>query len=163
MGKAIVRSLLWIAAASGVVAKGAEPRLERIRIYGHEIKIEIVESDADRSRGLMYRTSLPKDQGMLFVFPATQPLTFWMKNTKIPLSIGFFSESLKLVDVKEMEPESFVEKELPRYSSRVPATLALEMNKDWFKNNKVPLGARIEFLNTPRSERLRELQKAAKH
>ncbi len=161
MGKAFVIGVLYILTC-GSLASAAEPRLYRIRLSGHELKVEIVESDADRSRGLMFRTMLPENQGMLFVFPATQPLTFWMKNTKIPLSIGFFSESLKLVDIKEMEPESLVAKELPRYSSRIPATLALEVNKGWFKKKGIAPGARIEFIDSPRSERLTDLIKGAK-
>jgi len=143
-------------------AFSAEPRLSKIRIRGHELLVEVVESDEDRSRGLMFRESLPASQGMLFVFSNQQTLTFWMKNTKIPLSIGFFSNDLTLIDVQDMAPESLVARELPRYSSRAPATLALEVNQGWFDKNKIRLGSRIEFINPPKSARLRELIKGAK-
>ena len=55
------------------------------------LHLEVAASDADRERGLMYRTSLPANTGMLFVFGSDGPVDFWMKNTLIPLDMVFIA------------------------------------------------------------------------
>ena len=117
-------------------------------LEGKVIQVEVANTNETRARGLMYRRSLPKDQGMLFVFPSTQPLSFWMKNTYIPLSIGFFNAERQLLEVQEMQPESVVLKQPSKtYKSRLPAKYALEMNKGWFSKNKIKPGVKFEYLD----------------
>mgnify|MGYP000548106965 CR=1 FL=1 len=60
-----------------------------LTIDGHSVSAEIAANDADRQQGLMFRDRLPKDSGMLFVYPETKVRGFWMKDTRIPLSIAF--------------------------------------------------------------------------
>ncbi|MGE0762891.1 MAG: DUF192 domain-containing protein [Bdellovibrionales bacterium] len=110
-----------------------------------ELQVEMADTAEARSQGLMYRRTMPFNQGMLFVFGMEQSLTFWMKNTYMPLSIGFFNSQLELVDIQDMQPESMLVKELPRYTSRKPARLALEMNQGWFAKNKIAVGAKLRF------------------
>ena len=121
--------------------------LQRLKIGHKVIQAEIADTEEKRKRGLMYRKSLPKDQGMLFVFPSSEPLSFWMKNTYIPLSIGFFNSKKELLEVQEMQPESILLKEPRRtYKSRLPAKYALEMNKGWFSKNKIKPGVKFKYL-----------------
>jgi uncharacterized membrane protein (UPF0127 family) len=68
------------------------------------IKVEVAQSAEQRSRGLMFRDSLPADSGMVFLFFEPSRGGFWMKNTRIPLSIAFFGESGKILDILDMEP-----------------------------------------------------------
>jgi uncharacterized protein len=68
------------------------------------IKVEVAQSAEQRSRGLMFRESLPADSGMVFLFFERSRGGFWMKNTRIPLSIAFFGESGKILDILDMEP-----------------------------------------------------------
>lgn len=104
----------------------------------------VADDDAKRAEGLMYVTQLPADTGMLFIFDNEQPLSFWMKNTLIPLSIGFLDSKGVLVDVQEMTPaQSMVQVTVPTYHSRKPARFALEMNKGWFKQHKISTGAKL--------------------
>jgi uncharacterized membrane protein (UPF0127 family) len=104
----------------------------------------VADSDPKRAEGLMYVTKLPDDTGMLFVFDREQPLSFWMKNTLIPLSIGFLDTKGTLVDIQEMEPaKSMVQVDVPTYHSRKPARFALEMSKGWFAKRKVAVGAKL--------------------
>ncbi len=59
------------------------------KLGGTDAAIEVADNGAERENGLMRRTSMPEDHGMLFVYPEPKLLSFWMKNTAIPLSIAF--------------------------------------------------------------------------
>lgn len=110
-----------------------------------EIQIEVADTDQKRAQGLMHRKVLQPDQGMIFVFGSEQTLSFWMKNTFIPLAIGFFDSKMKLVDIQEMSPQSLIDQNVPSYTSRSPARFALEMNQGWFQKNNVKIGSRLLF------------------
>ena len=62
---------------------------EAILPNGTKIQLEVAQTPKQQEIGLMYRTSLPDNQGMLFKFPSAQPVKFWMKNTLIPLDMVF--------------------------------------------------------------------------
>ena len=111
-----------------------------VTIKSKTVKVEIADSEEARSKGLMYRDILDADSGMLFIFPQEDIRHFWMKNTSIPLSIAFIAESGIIVDIKNMRPYS--EADVP---SAGPAKYALEVNKDWFKNNNIVAGDRAVF------------------
>ena len=63
------------------------------------LNVELADTPAERARGLMFRQSLGESEGMLFVFEKPETPSFWMKNTKIPLSIAFFDEDKKLINI----------------------------------------------------------------
>jgi len=121
---------------------------EKFKIGGQAIEAYVADTDANRSEGLMNVTKLPENTGMLFVFDGQQTLSFWMKNTLIPLAIGFIDNKGTLVDIQEMIPASPVQLQVPTYQSRKPATYALEMNKGWFTRRKVKIGAKLSPLPT---------------
>lgn len=118
---------------------GGRP-LASLDVAGHEVRVEIADDDEERKRGLMHRDSLPEDQGMLFVYPEEQTLSFYMRNTPIPLDIAFIDERGYIVDVQQMEPHT---EELHRSSQ--PALYALEMNRGWFEAHGVEEGDRVRF------------------
>lgn len=121
---------------------------EKIKLGGKVINVEIAESEEQSQRGLMFRTGLPADEGMLFLFPSEQPRTFWMKNTFIPLTIGYFDRTQTLVDLQDMQPvKSEMDSSPSTYPSARPAQFALEMTKGWYQKNGIKVGARFEFLN----------------
>ena len=123
-----------------------------IKLADQIIKIDIAENDKQRSHGLMFREKLGPNEGMLFIFEDEQILSFWMKNTLIDLSIGFFDKNRTLVDVKEMKAVvSVMETNLPSHQSKSLAKYALEMNKEWFTKNKIKLGSRFDFVKKPKS------------
>lgn len=68
------------------------------------VDVEVAETDEQRQYGLMNRESLPRDQGMVFVFFRDTKGPFWMKNTLIPLSIAFFDLNGKILKILDMEP-----------------------------------------------------------
>jgi uncharacterized membrane protein (UPF0127 family) len=98
-----------------------------VELAGHRYTVEIAADDASRTRGLMDRTEMAPDHGMLFVFEDDAPRAFWMKNTKIPLDMLFFDGDRKLVSIQHRVPPC-VSDPCPGYSSGAPARYVLELN-----------------------------------
>lgn len=117
------------------------PALPVIKINGVPLNVEIVQDPEARQKGLMNRDSLPEKQGMLFVFEAPQMLSFWMRNTFIPLDIAFIDENRRIVDIQHMEPLD----ETKQYISPRPALYALEVNAGWFAKHAIKPGDEVEF------------------
>ena len=107
-----------------------------------EVQVEIADTDPERQRGLMGRTALPEDQGMLFVFGGEQELSFWMKNTLIPLSIAYIDSQGRIVDIQDMKP---LDDDPPHYVSAEPARYALEVNQGFFEERGVEVGDSAEL------------------
>jgi uncharacterized protein len=105
-----------------------------------EVRVEVADDTVSRTRGLMERTELAEDAGMLFVFEEEQQLSFWMKNTLIPLSIAYISSEGEIIDIQDMEPLD----ETPHPSAR-PAQYALEVNQGFFEERGVRVGDRVEL------------------
>ena len=113
----------------------------KLEIAGKVVDVEIADTSEKREHGLMDRKNLKPDTGMLFIFDQPQFLAFWMKNTKIPLSIGFFNKDKKLINALEMVPEpNTPDERLKRYPSEQAAQYALEMSVGWFNKNKITAG-----------------------
>ena len=106
-----------------------------LTIKGKKIQVEVVRTEQEKARGLMFRDKLGPDEGMLFVYEKEEFLTFWMKNTPLPLSIAFIDKKGKIVDIQDMEPFS-----LRTHTSARPARYALEMNRNWFQKNGIKVG-----------------------
>ncbi len=94
-----------------------------------EFDCEVADTQSERALGLMNRESLPADEGMLFLFDEPANLTFWMKNTLIPLDIIFIDENGQVINIEQALPEPGVpDNELTRYSSGRPAEWVVELN-----------------------------------
>ena len=113
----------------------------------YEIKInstishaEVAFTQKDRTIGLMFRDKLDNDHGMLFIYPQEQNLSFWMKNTKIPLSIAFINSNGTITQIEPMAPYS-----LTSHTSKVKVRFALEMEEDWFRKNGITVGSKVDF------------------
>jgi uncharacterized membrane protein (UPF0127 family) len=117
------------------------------QIFIDKIKLtaEIADTPDKSAKGLMFRKKMPDNHGMLFIFPDEQQRSFWMKNTFLPLSIGYFSKEKTLIDIQDMEPVKS-EMEQPKiYPSSSPAKYALEVNQGWFKKNGIKIGAKLKY------------------
>lgn len=106
------------------------------------LQVEVADTAAARAQGLMHRTRLPEDAGMLFIFEETGHWGFWMKNTLIPLSIAFIGPDWRIVDIVDMavaaDPK---EGPFPIYQSQKPFKYALEVNQGFFKRKGLGIGA----------------------
>ena len=140
------------------LARAEGPVFEKtdMKIGSATVHVGIADTDEKRAHGLMFVKSLGADEGMIFVFEREEPLSFWMKNTVIPLSIGFFDHRGILVDVQEMTPPaSVMVTNPPIYPSAAPATFALEMNAGWFTKKGLKKGARLQLAGATKSALLK--------
>lgn len=112
-----------------------------LEIGSKKIVVEVASSQRARIRGLMERTDLEDDQGMLFIFPEPEILSFWMKNTPTPLSIAFFDANKKLIQIENMPVNT--DEYPPSYQSLIPCLYALEMKMGWFEKNKITPGMKF--------------------
>ncbi|MCQ4313641.1 DUF192 domain-containing protein [Pseudomonas stutzeri] len=117
---------------------GAEPLLD-LRVGDTRLQAEYARSPAERERGLMERTELSADRGMLFRFDDFRRHCLWMKNTPLPLSAAFMDEQGRIVDVIDLEPLSTAIR-----CSREPARYALEMNQGWFRQHRQGVGDQVK-------------------
>ena len=111
----------------------------QLELGGHILNVELAETETKQLKGLMQRSELPEGSGMLFVYDHPKVLTFWMKDTHIPLSIGFFDEEKRLINTQEMAPD----KEFPLYKSKRAAKYALELPKGWFHRHNIQPGTKF--------------------
>ncbi len=110
-----------------------------------ELGVEIAITPQEKNKGLMFRETLEKNTGMLFVFESEQTLNFWMKNTYIPLSIAYINKGCVIVDIQDMQPSTKDKNILKSYPSAKPSQYALEVNQGWFTNNKIKVGDKLIF------------------
>ncbi|MBV8641430.1 MAG: DUF192 domain-containing protein, partial [Verrucomicrobia bacterium] len=101
---------------------------------------EVADSPQASENGLMFRDSLAEDHGMLFVFERPKTASFWMRNTKIPLSIAYIDSMGKILEIKSLKPLD--ETAVPSGSDRV--AFALEVNQGWFGRHGISPGAQID-------------------
>lgn len=113
--------------ASCASASSPSQRAAVVALHGQRFSVELATDDAQRQHGLMNRTSLPADHGMLFVFPRTGPQAFWMKNTLIPLDILYFNAGRRLVSMQLDVPPCTADP-CPVYPSDAPARYVLELS-----------------------------------
>ena len=126
-----------------LLACGAATHLptQRLEVGKHTVVAEIADEPQERSSGLMYRKSLGKDAGMLFVYANSASRSFWMKNTSIPLSIAFVSADGSIVNIEQMKPH-----DLNSTLSATEVPYALEMQRGWFESRGIVPGTTIKGL-----------------
>jgi uncharacterized protein len=116
----------------------------QVKISGHALRVEIATTDAQRSRGLMHRDKLAKNDGMLFVFDDPGYHAMWMKNTLIPLSVAFVDGEGRILNILDMEPHT-----LDPNVAAGPARYAIETNKGWFAQRRIKAGDLVTGLPKP--------------
>lgn len=114
--------------------------LYEIKIGDKSIHVEVAATQKKRTLGLMFRDKLEEDHGMLFIYPQEQHLSFWMKNTKIPLSIAFINSNGEITQIESMTPYSLI-----NHASKDRVRYALEMEDGWFRKNGVKGGSKVRF------------------
>jgi len=143
-GWALAVALLVTACPHDEHAAGAPPRTVRdwftITVGGRTVRMQLAVSALEMQRGLMERRDLGADEGMLFVYERPTRMSFWMRDTPLPLDIGFFDSLGELKEIYALFP--YDETEVHSRSGELQ--LALEMNQGWYRANGVKPGARID-------------------
>ncbi len=105
------------------------------------IRVQLAIAQGERQHGLMQRHDLGENDGMLFLFEHPQRMSFWMENTPLALSIGYFTSNGMLMEIYLMEP--YDRTSVP--SERRDLQFALEMKQGWFRHKNVKPGARLNL------------------
>jgi uncharacterized membrane protein (UPF0127 family) len=113
-----------------------------LRLGEFKVKAEVASTVIDQETGLMFRTRMDENNGMIFVFPDSTLRAFWMRNTYLPLSVAFFDAHGVLLNVEDMQPQT----DTPHWSSGL-AKYALEMNQGWFQKRGIVAGVKVEGLD----------------
>ncbi len=128
--------LLWALTGAAM----AQQRLPTMELTAgiHRIEAEVAATPEQRQTGLMHRTAMPMQHGMLFVFTEAQRHCMWMRNTLLPLSVAFLDERGAIINVEDMQPQTE-----NNHCAAKDARYALEMNIGWFKSRGLGPGALI--------------------
>ena len=139
--------VLLVALGAGCARKGeyesypVSSGLHPLQLGDLELQVELAHTAQARRQGLMYRTTLPEDQGMLFVYPTPRILSFWMRNTFLPLSIAFLDEDGTIINIEKLQPLQ----DYPGAVSLKPARYALEVRQGLFETHGIHPGLKIEL------------------
>lgn len=115
---------------NNAVAQFSESKI--LHINNKSLEVEIAKTSESRQKGLMHRTSLNENSGMLFIFDQPNTYCMWMKNTLIPLSVAFIDSDGYIINIENMQPLS-----LENSCAKRPAKYAIEVNINWFEKNNI--------------------------
>ena len=137
---AVVFALAWCVASLAGAQDVAQPRLPMVQLSAgmHLIQAEVAQSPTEQMIGMMHRTSMGANEGMLFVYAEPQRHCFWMRNPLLPLTIAFIDDEGRIVNLADMQPLSE-----QSHCSAKPVRFALEMNQGWFAKRGLKAGARL--------------------
>ena len=128
--------MVWLGAATA----SAEPLVVHAGGSAYKFEVEVVSTPADRERGLMFRKSMASNAGMLFVYPNEGPVSFWMKNTLIPLDMLFLKADGSIAHIAH----NAVPLDETPIDSGAPVTAVLEVNGGTANALGIKEGDRIE-------------------
>ena len=115
-----------------------------VKVAGHALKVEVVSTPEQRSRGLMFREKMGRNDGMLFIFDEPGYHAMWMMNTLIPLSVAFLDGEGRILNVEDMQPRT-----LESHAAQGPARYAIETNIGWFAERRIKAGDKVTGLPKP--------------
>ena len=118
-----------------------QPKLQTIKLYvGPEVvSAELAMNQVQIATGMMFRTEMGENEGMLFVFSKPHRTAFYMKNTKIPLNIAYIDSEGTILELHELQALD----ENPVEAATEKVQFVLEMNKGWFQRHNVAVGSII--------------------
>lgn len=99
----LIGVLVGLALFAGAEVARAQAPVEALSVDTasgqHRFKVEVMRTEQDREKGLMFRKSMARDHGMLFEYQKEQPVTFWMHNTYLPLDLIFIAKDGQVLNI----------------------------------------------------------------
>jgi uncharacterized membrane protein (UPF0127 family) len=143
------RSLLLLVSATVLAvqplhAEGPQPKLPTVPLVIGDQKVlaEVADEGPERETGMMFRKAMADGEGMVFVLDAPQKVSFWMKNTLIPLSVAYVNRSGMILEIHDLQPKD----ETPVPSKFDTIFYAIEVPQGWFEKNSILPGTMIKGL-----------------
>jgi len=112
-----------------------------VGVGGHPASLQVAVLPAEQEHGLMQRSDLGRDEGMIFINPRPRPISIWMRNTPEPLDLGYLAPDGSILEIYHLLP--FDERPVASHSPDVQ--FALELPQGWFAANGVRPGARVDM------------------
>ena len=130
-----------LALAQGIAcAKDPQaPRLKKILVGNTPLWVEVADTLEKQERGLMFRRFLPDNEGMLFVYKEPIEMSFWMRNTFLPLDIAFIGADGRILNIHQARPLD----DSVLYRSAGAAKYVIETNQGWFSRHGIGPGERV--------------------
>jgi uncharacterized membrane protein (UPF0127 family) len=118
-----------------------QPKLPAIKLWlgPKEVMAEQATSPDQVQTGMMFRKEMGENEGMIFVFSQPQRVSFWMRNTLLPLSCAYIDPAGNILEIHDMKPLD--ETPIPAVSNDVQ--YVLEMKQGWFERNQIGVGTSI--------------------
>ncbi len=142
--------LLAVSLVIALPGRTQQPQLPVLELFAgmHRIEAEVAATPESRQTGMMQRTLMAPQRGMLFVFPEAAAHCMWMRNTLVPLSVAFLDEKGRIINIEDMQPRTE-----DNHCSVKPARYALEMNLGWFRSRGVGSGLALTGIDKAPSGR----------
>ena len=134
-------SLALLATAAAALAQDGPQKLSTVKLSAgmHMLNVEVAKSPQEHAIGLMFRQSMPTNDGMLFIFDRPGQQCFWMKNTLLPLSAAFIADDGSIANIEAMKPQT-----LDSHCSTREVRYVLEMNEGWFAKRGIKPGMKVQ-------------------
>jgi len=125
----------------------AQPKLQTMKLWlgAEEMVAEVASTPQQRQTGMMFRTHLAENAGMLFVFPAPHRASFWMKNCPLPLSAAYIDPEGVILEVHALQPHNT--NSVAASSERVQ--FVLETSQGWFERHRITPGMVVRTEHGP--------------
>lgn len=138
--KTVAVTVFAVLLGTAAQAQDAPQKLDTIELSAgmHLIQAQLARTPDERSIGLMFRQTMPANEGMLFAFELPGQQCFWMKNTLLPLSAAFVADDGSIVNIEDMKPQT-----LDSHCSAKPVRFVLEMHQGWFAKRGIKAGFKL--------------------
>jgi uncharacterized membrane protein (UPF0127 family) len=125
----------------------AQPKLQTTKLWlgAEELETELALTEEQQHIGMMFRTNMAENAGMLFVFPWPHQTSFWMKNTIVPLSAAYIDPDGVILEIHDLKPHDT--NSVVAASNRIQ--FVLEVNQGWFSRHNVKTGAVVRSEKGP--------------
>ncbi len=139
--RAALAAIAFIATPAAVFAQDGPQKLSTTKLSAgmHVLNVEVAQTAQEHSIGLMFRKSMPTNDGMLFIFDRPGQQCFWMKNTLLPLSVAFVADDGSITNIEAMKPQT-----LDSHCSTRDVRFVLEMNDGWFAKRGIKPGMKLK-------------------